>query len=73
MKMIRKVLENGKVQVLHAEKKEKKKIETASVEPVEKAITESEPKHVGGGYYELPNGEKVKGKQAAEEALKAGD
>jgi hypothetical protein len=27
-------------------------------------------KHVGGGYYELPNGEKVKGKEAAIEALK---
>jgi hypothetical protein len=26
--------------------------------------------HVGGGYYELPNGEKIKGKEAALEALK---
>ncbi|EEK75197.1 hypothetical protein bcere0007_3230 [Bacillus mycoides] len=26
--------------------------------------------HVGGGYYQLPNGEKVKGKDAAFEALK---
>lgn len=26
------------------------------------------PKHVGGGYYELSNGEKVKGKEAAFEA-----
>ncbi|PDZ92574.1 hypothetical protein [Bacillus thuringiensis] len=25
--------------------------------------------HVGGGYYELPNGEKVKGKEAALKAL----
>lgn len=39
--------------------------------------TESDPdndeegiKHVGGGYYELPNGEKVKGKDKALEALK---
>ena len=36
------------------------------------------PKHIGGGYYELSNGEKVKGKDEAlkaEEALKetAGD
>lgn len=34
------------------------------------------PKHVGGGTYELSNGERVKGKAAAEEAeakLKAGD
>ncbi|EOP26135.1 hypothetical protein IG5_02871 [Bacillus toyonensis] len=28
------------------------------------------PIHVGGGYYELPNGEKVKGKDTALEALK---
>lgn len=27
-------------------------------------------KHTGGGYYELPNGEKVKGKEAALDALK---
>jgi hypothetical protein len=26
--------------------------------------------HVGGGYYELPNGEKVKGKEKALETLK---
>jgi hypothetical protein len=26
------------------------------------------PKHTGGGYYELSNGEKVKGKEAAEKA-----
>ena len=25
--------------------------------------------HVGGGYYELPNGEKIKGKEAAQKAL----
>ncbi|MDM5195466.1 hypothetical protein QUF93_23505 [Bacillus hominis] len=29
-----------------------------------------EPQHVGGGYYPLPNGEKIKGKEAALEALK---
>ena len=34
-------------------------------------ITEVYPKHTGGGYYELSNGEKVKGKEAAEEAEKA--
>lgn len=34
------------------------------------------PKHVGGGTYELSNGEKVKGKEAAikaQQALKAGE
>lgn len=30
-------------------------------------------KHVGGGYWELPNGEKVRGKEHAVEALKALD
>lgn len=28
-------------------------------------------KHTGGGWYELPNGEKVQGKEEAEEALAA--
>ena len=32
---------------------------------------ETYPKHVGGGYYELSNGEKIKGKDAAIEAEKA--
>ena len=34
------------------------------------------PKHLGGGYYELSNGEKIKGKEEsikAENALKHGD
>lgn len=29
--------------------------------------------HVGGGYYELPDGNRVRGKDKAEEALKAGE
>ncbi len=29
-----------------------------------------EIKHVGGGWYQLPNGEKVQGKEEAQEALK---
>ncbi len=63
-------------------------METASVKPPEQAVmpkaetkhlgdfvrkVTAEPKHLGGGYYELPNGEKVRGKKAAEEAMKAGD
>lgn len=45
--------------------------ETASVKPPEQAVMpKAEPKHLGGGYYELPNGEKVRGKKAAEEAMK---
>lgn len=45
---------------------------------VEDVFTESEadeesqfPQHVGGGYYQLSNGEKVKGKENAMEAEKA--
>ena len=34
-----------------------------------KVIT-PEIKHAGGGWYELPDGSKVKGKEAAEKALK---
>ena len=34
-----------------------------------KVIT-PEIKHTGGGWYELPDGQKVQGKEAAEEALK---
>lgn len=35
------------------------------------AVEDEFPKHTGGGYYELSNGEKVKGKDAAFEAEKA--
>ena len=48
------------------------------VDESEKVIKRTEDKtdnlelnYLGGGYYELPNGEKVKGKAAALEALKA--
>ncbi len=45
-------------------------IETASVKPPEQAVMpKAEPKHVGGGYYDV-NGERVRGKKAAEEAMK---
>ncbi|MDQ1233344.1 hypothetical protein QE450_000842 [Paenibacillus sp. SORGH_AS306] len=43
-------------------------IELVDVDPVDQMIF---PHHVGGAYYELSNGEKVKGKEAAEEAEKA--
>lgn len=32
-----------------------------------------EPKHIGGGMYELPTGERVKGKQAALDAMNGSD
>lgn len=38
---------------------------------IEPSYEDGELKHVGAGYYELPNGEKVRGKEKAEEALKA--
>lgn len=42
-------------------------------EPEESESTGNEefPKHTGGGFYELSNGEKVKGKEAAVEAENA--
>ncbi len=39
--------------------------------PTNDADDESLLKHIGGGYYQLPNGEKVRGKNEAIEAIKA--
>jgi len=47
-----------------------------SAEGFEQTENSEFPKHTGGGYYELSNGEKVKGKDAAieaEKALKSGE
>jgi hypothetical protein len=38
------------------------------IEKLEEGEEAEFPKHTGGGYYELSNGEKVKGKEAAEKA-----
>lgn len=63
--MYRQILENGKVKVLYSKKK---KPETASVKPAETAMkAEAEPKHVGGGWYE------VNGKKVRKSDLEAGD
>ena len=35
----------------------------------EKEIPKKMPKHVGGGWYELPNGERVQGKEEAINAM----
>ena len=41
--------------------------ETASVKPPENAMMpKAEPKHLGGGWYELPNGRKVRKKDLEE-------
>jgi len=39
------------------------------VEPEHEDDSDSDLNHVGGGYYELPNGERIKGKDKAEKAL----
>ncbi|WP_342541041.1 hypothetical protein MHI39_08195 [Heyndrickxia sp. FSL K6-6286] len=43
---------------------EKKKI-TINYDSESSSNEKLEPKHLGGGYFELPNGEKVKGKKNA--------
>ena len=40
--------------------------ESAAIETPENAsLPKAEPKHVGGGWYELPSGERVRGKEEA--------
>ena len=54
---------------------EVKELETASVKPqTQKAVTNTRkaPKHIGGGWYELPNGKKVQGKENAIKATGGG-
>ena len=51
-------------------------IETAMVAPEVETATKPAskiPKHVGGGWYELPDGERVQGKENALKALGGGD
>lgn len=50
-----------------ADLQKRKLISEAIEEPI------AEPKHVGGGYYELPDGTRIKGKQAAIEAMNGSD
>lgn len=51
------------------EKRKQTQEKPTETEKVEK--TADFPKHVGGGYYELSNGEKIRGKDAAIKAEKA--
>ena len=46
----------------------KQEIETATKKPEEKAV-KVELKHIGGGWYELPDGSRVQGREAAFEAI----
>ncbi|MER2107454.1 MAG: hypothetical protein ABS949_10995 [Solibacillus sp.] len=48
-----------------------KKIYLANMEQSDKPSDEGFPKHTGGGWYELLNGEKVQGKDEATEAEQA--
>ncbi len=50
-----------------------KEIEKGTLHAPEKAVEvkkeSATPKHVGGGWYELPNGERVQGKENARKAV----
>lgn len=48
-----------------------KPAEIAVVQPIEAAVIEKPValKHLGGGWYELPNGERIRGKEAAMKAV----
>lgn len=65
--------------IIEADEEREELLRAADVigkESAEPSDNDEWPKHVGGGTYELSNGERVKGKDTAEEAedkLKAGD
>ena len=60
--------------VINGKKVAKKKVESATFSPPENAMRpKAKPKHVGGGWYELSNGEKIRGKEKAIEAMRVGD
>ena len=46
------------------------KEKTVIQQPVEKAVIE--PKYLGGGYYELADGSKIRGKENAKKAINGG-
>ena len=46
-------------------------VETATQKPPEMAASRIQPpQHIGGGVYELPNGERVRGREAAVERMR---
>lgn len=73
-KRVKELEDKGYLKKVESPKTEAPKDES---DPVEETTKESEEepelKHLGGGYYELPNGEKVQGKEKALEALKDGE
>lgn len=56
---IKELQKKGYLEKVEIPEKKSKKVETADI------------KHVGGGYYELPDGTKVQGKEEAEKAAKS--
>lgn len=51
----------GKLGAPFVEKTEVEKVETMTMKPIETAMKpKAEPKHVGGGWYELPDGRRVR-------------
>lgn len=50
----------------------RQRVERAVRTPPEKAVEHPQAalKHVGGGWYELPSGDRVQGREAAEKALR---
>jgi hypothetical protein len=54
-------LPNGGIRMEFEKPVKKKMVETASTKPVETAtLPTAEPKHVGGGWYELSDGRRVR-------------
>ena len=54
-------LPGGRVRYEFEKMPRKATIETASIGPTETAtLPDAEPKHVGGGWYELPDGRRVR-------------
>lgn len=59
---------NKRIESLASENNKRKEVLIHAVETDEE---HEYPKHIGGGYYELSNGEKVQGKGKASEAERA--
>lgn len=68
---------DGQEQEGKSEARGKKRHEVKTEQETKKEEVKGEfPRHLGGGYYELSNGKKVRGKEAAliaEQALKSGE
>lgn len=63
--------EENTINTGHYERIKNKTVEVETADLNNESEETADIKHVGGGWYELPNGEKVQGKDEAIEALKA--